>query len=219
MAGATYKLMPGLTLYGGYSEANRAPTAAELACADPDNPCLIESFLTADPPLKQVVSHTFELGLRGKLASLAAASSLEWTAGLFRTRTPTTSCDRLARSNGRGYFQNAGDTLRQGFEAGRSLSGCAAGKRTRTTRSSTRPSRRPTFSRRPTITGRRIRIDIRDLRSGPDEPQCASSVNPGDRLPGVPRHRFKAGVDYWVTTALEGWRRRRRRQRPSILRR
>jgi iron complex outermembrane recepter protein len=52
MAGATYKLATGLTLYGSYAEANRAPTAAELACADPDNPCLIESFLTADPPLK-----------------------------------------------------------------------------------------------------------------------------------------------------------------------
>ena len=26
-------------------------------------------------------------------------------------------------------------------------------------------------------------------------------VNPGDHLPGVPRHRFKAGADYWVTTA------------------
>lgn len=36
--GATYEIVPGITLYGGYSEANRAPTPAELACADPDNP-------------------------------------------------------------------------------------------------------------------------------------------------------------------------------------
>lgn len=36
--GLTYEAMPGITLYGGYSEANRAPTPAELACADPDNP-------------------------------------------------------------------------------------------------------------------------------------------------------------------------------------
>ena len=59
--------IPGLTLYGGYAEANRAPTPAELACADPEFPCLLESFLTADPPLEQVVSHTWELGLRGKM--------------------------------------------------------------------------------------------------------------------------------------------------------
>ena len=24
-------------------------------------------------------------------------------------------------------------------------------------------------------------------------------VRPGDYLPGIPQHRFKAGVDYWVT--------------------
>ena len=35
--GATYKLMPGLTAYGGYSEANRAPTIAELSCSDPND--------------------------------------------------------------------------------------------------------------------------------------------------------------------------------------
>ncbi len=50
MGGLTYKIAPGLSVYGSYAEANRAPTAAELACADPENPCLIESFLTADPP-------------------------------------------------------------------------------------------------------------------------------------------------------------------------
>ncbi|MEO8422201.1 MAG: TonB-dependent receptor, partial [Hyphomicrobium sp.] len=40
MAGANYKFSPGLSLYGGYSESNRAPTPAELGCAEPDNPCL-----------------------------------------------------------------------------------------------------------------------------------------------------------------------------------
>jgi iron complex outermembrane recepter protein len=66
-AGLTYAFSPELNWYGGYSEANRAPTAAELACADPENPCLIESFLTADPHLKQVVSHTWEAGFRGTI--------------------------------------------------------------------------------------------------------------------------------------------------------
>ena len=74
MAGATYAFSPSLSLYGSYSEANRAPTPAELACSDENNPCLIESFLTADPPLKQVVSHTAELGLRGEEILGTAAS-------------------------------------------------------------------------------------------------------------------------------------------------
>ena len=37
MGGLTYKIAPGLSIYGSYAEANRAPTAAELACADPVN--------------------------------------------------------------------------------------------------------------------------------------------------------------------------------------
>ena len=36
--GATYKLTPNMTLYGGYAEANRAPTPLELACSDPLGP-------------------------------------------------------------------------------------------------------------------------------------------------------------------------------------
>ena len=63
--GATYKFNPNLTVYGGYSESNRAPTPLELGCSSPTNPCIIDNFLIADPPLKQVVSHTYEAGLRG----------------------------------------------------------------------------------------------------------------------------------------------------------
>ncbi|MGD9935666.1 MAG: TonB-dependent receptor, partial [Dehalococcoidia bacterium] len=33
---------------------------------------------------------------------------------------------------------------------------------------------------------------------GEEEPTCVF-VRPGDRLPGIPRHRFKAGFDYWLT--------------------
>ena len=39
-AGLTYQLAAGLTAFGGYSEANRAPTAAELSCADPESTLL-----------------------------------------------------------------------------------------------------------------------------------------------------------------------------------
>ena len=67
LAGLTYKVMPGLTVYGGYSESNRAPTPLEIGCSNPNKPCLIESALVADPPLRQVVSRTYEAGLRGNL--------------------------------------------------------------------------------------------------------------------------------------------------------
>ena len=76
--GATYKLTPDVTLYGGYSEANRAPTPAELACADPARPCLLDNFLVSDPPLKQVVSHTYEAGIRGQVP-LGKTERFNWT--------------------------------------------------------------------------------------------------------------------------------------------
>ena len=190
MVGATYNLGAGVTVYGGYAEANRAPTAAELACADPDNPCLIESFLTADPPLKQVVSHTFELGLRGKLASLGADQKLEWTAGLFRTENTDDIIAVASTSNGRGYFLNAGDTLRQGVELG------VVYQDQRWFAYANYAFVDATFE------------NALEL-SSPDHPDpvpCTGVptancilVQDGDRLPGVPQHRFKAGFDYWVT--------------------
>src|SRR6266852_2869776 len=48
--GGTYKFVPGLTGYAGYSEANRAPTPLALGCADPAHPCIIAAFLVSDPP-------------------------------------------------------------------------------------------------------------------------------------------------------------------------
>ena len=112
MVGANYKLMPGMSVYGGYSESNRAPTPAELGCAEPDFPCLIESFLTDDPPLEQVVGRTAEIGLRGQGSN--GGDRFTWSAGLFRTLA---SDDILPiTDNNRIFFVNAGDTLRQGVE-------------------------------------------------------------------------------------------------------
>jgi TonB dependent receptor len=58
-------ITPNLTVYGGYSVANPAPTPLELECSDPVRPCLIDNALVGDPNLKQVVLHTLEAGLRG----------------------------------------------------------------------------------------------------------------------------------------------------------
>ncbi len=171
MAGANYKLLPGLSLYGGYSESNRAPTAAELGCAEPDNPCLIESFLTDDPPLEQVVGRTAEIGLRGQ--GVYNGGQYTWGAGLFRTLAsddilPITEDNRI-------FFVNAGDTLRQGVEL-----------------SATYETR--TWSVYGSYAFVDAMLDTCDDPSG----ECAF-LEAGDRLPGIPRHRFKAGFDYWLT--------------------
>ena len=197
MAGLTYQLAPGLSLYGGYSEANRAPTPAEIACSDPELPCIIESFLTADPPLKQVVSRTVELGIRGEQGLGWTGDRLNWSLGVFRTlNTDDILSVADATSNGRGYFLNAGDTLRQGVEASveyRSRRLYAYANYTyldATFRDSIQLSS-PDNPHAVVCDGAEDPLDD-------DAPHCVN-VRPGDTLPGTPRHRFKVGFDYWLT--------------------
>jgi iron complex outermembrane receptor protein len=199
MVGATYRFMPGLSLYGGYSEANRAPTAAELGCAEEENPCFIESFLTDDPPLKQVVSRTAEIGLRGESRGYDG-EKLSWSAGLFRTLNEDDILNVAAETTGRGYFLNAGDTLRQGVE----LSAAYETRRFRLYGSYTFID--ATFDSNVVLPApntpsgaRPCPADDDDDDDDDDELALCNFVRAGDRLPGIPRHRFKAGFEYWIT--------------------
>lgn len=194
MAGLTYKFGQGLSVYGSYSEANRAPTAAELGCAEPENPCLIESFLTDDPPLKQVISKTWEAGIRGEHRSWDQQQKFTWSLGYFRTLNTDDILNVAAQTTGRGFFLNAGDTLRQGLEA-------AVGYQTQ------RWSAYASYS----LVNATFESDIElpapntPLGTAPctgtdplDDINC-NFVQSGDNLPGIPKHRFKAGVQYWLT--------------------
>lgn len=173
MVGANYKFLPGVSVYGGYSESNRAPTPAELGCAEEAFPCLIESFLTDDPPLEQVVGRTAEVGLRGQ--GYYNGGQYTWGAGLFRTLA---SDDILPITNdsGRIFFVNAGDTLRQGVEL-----------------SATYETR--LWNLYASYAFVDATLDSCDRPDG----ECAF-LHQGDRLPGVPRHLFKAGFEYWLTS-------------------
>jgi outer membrane receptor protein involved in Fe transport len=174
MAGANYKLLQNVSLYGGYSESNRAPTPAELGCAEPEFPCLIESFLTDDPPLEQVIGRTAEIGLRGQ--GLYDGGAYTWSAGLFRTLA---SDDILPiMQNNRIFFVNGGDTLRQGVELAASYE-----------------------TRKWQVYASYAFVDATlDKCTNPDEDGLCAFLEEGDRLPGIPRHRFKAGFDYWLTS-------------------
>ncbi|MGZ8245868.1 TonB-dependent receptor [Methylomagnum sp.] len=103
-----------LTFYGNYNEGFRVPTPVELTCADPNAPCSLPNSFVADPPLKPVVSHTFEVGLRGKLLD-----AVKWNAAFFRTELENDILfTNVAGGLSRGFFQNVGKTLRQGVEFG-----------------------------------------------------------------------------------------------------
>ena len=190
--GGTFKITPNLTAYAGYSEANRAPTPLELGCSDPNHPCMIDSFLVADPPLKQVVSHTVEAGLRGGWGRDAKTGVLSWGLGVFHTLSDD-DIIRVASPlgvNNFGFFQNAGQTLRQGIEA----------------KLDYRLDRWNAYANY-TYVDATYRSAI--TLFSPNNPNALTNdagaefvnVSPGDHIPGIPAHRFKAGVDYNVTDA------------------
>jgi iron complex outermembrane receptor protein len=114
--GASYQPRPWLGVFAGFSESNRAPTAIELTCASPDDPCRLPNAFVADPPLSQVVAHTFELGARGTYRR--ERLKLDYSVAAFQT---TNTNDIIFISSGmvanQGYFSNVGDTRRQGIEA------------------------------------------------------------------------------------------------------
>jgi outer membrane receptor protein involved in Fe transport len=186
IVGGTYKIVPGLTAYAGYSEANRAPTPLELGCADPARPCLIAAFLVSDPPLKQVVARTEEAGLRGTRD--LSIGTLGWKAGVFRTNNTD---DILAIPSpllqGFGFFQNVGSTRRQGIETEVNLK-----------------------SKTVQLYASYALVDARfrdALQVGSNSPFADANGNvqivPGNRIPAIPRNRVKAGIDYSITDALK----------------
>ncbi len=184
MAGATYKFNSNLSAYGGYAEANRAPTPAELGCASPSQPCVLAAFLVSDPNLQQVVSKTWQGGFRGNFSPFEQGK-LNWSAGVFRAENYN---DILNVTSPliptRGYFQNDGNTLRQGVEANVNYT---LGKLT--------------FNANYAYVDA-IFLSYLTLPS-PNNPFADANgnifVHPGDHIPIIPAHRFKASFDYGLT--------------------
>jgi outer membrane receptor protein involved in Fe transport len=171
---------PALKLRAGYAQSNRAPTPAELSCADEDAPCSLTNFFVADPPLKQVVAGSIELGAQGR------AGSFDWLVTGYRTTSRDDIQFVASTTRGRAFFRNIGRTRRQGLEA-------------------TLGYRRGALSIRAgyAFTDATYRSPL--LLNAADNPQADDqgriAVQPGDRLPGVPRHRGTVAIDY----AGEGW--------------
>ena len=113
--GLTVRALPRLTFFGAYSEGFRAPTAAELACADPNAPCNLPNAFIADPALNPVVAKTYEFGARGKLP---LGDALDWSLAFFRTDVHDDILFTQTATTGAGFFQNVAQTRRQGVEAG-----------------------------------------------------------------------------------------------------
>jgi iron complex outermembrane receptor protein len=179
--GLSFTPGPSLTAYAGFSQGNRAPSPIELGCSDPASPCNLPNAMTSDPPLKQVVSRTFETGLRGK-----TEGGMKWSVALYRT----TSYDDIlfvSTAASSGFFQNFGQTRRQGLEAA--------------------------IERRQGRFGWALNYSLVDATYQSDATVFSQAnsaadangniqVSPGDRIPGIPRQHLNALARVDVTDRL-----------------
>jgi iron complex outermembrane recepter protein len=173
---------PDLTLYANYSEANRAPTAAELSCADPEAPCRLPNAFLSDPPLEQVVTRSAELGARLH-QNLAEGRSLSGSLAFYAARSSRDLLFVAGALAGTGYFRNAGTTQRAGFEL-------ALSARLGNLRPYLRYQLlRATFETSLVLPG----INHPDATASPEGNVIV--VSPGDRIPTLPVHSGRLGAD------------------------
>ncbi len=183
-AGLTYRVAPWLQFYGSYSETNRAPTPQELSCASPATPCSLLNFFVGDPSLKQVVSHTFEFGARGRLEGFAQGR-LTWNLDYYHTQNfDDLIFESTLLNPNLNFYTNAGKTLRQGVEASLHYD-------TQRLHASIGYAYTDATFQTPLV-----------LNGGSNPAQDANGqelIQPGDHIPGIPQHRGTAVVTYDLT--------------------
>ena len=189
-AGVVYEIDERLSIFGRYSESNRAPTAAELSCADPSEPCRLPNAFVSDPPLEQAVARSVEGGIRGGTRP-GGSRRLDWSLATYWSGIRD---DILFVASpvliGTGFFGNAGDTRRVGLD----LEVTGGGD----------PLRwylsygvvKATFESPLVLPSNE---EVNDAANENGE----ISVQPGDRLPGIPTHSLKVGWQYDLTEAWD----------------
>ena len=189
--GLNYDLSRDTGFFFSFGEGFRAPAFLELTCAGPGAICPgLQAGVAPDPPLKAVKARNYELGVRSRLAPW-----LDAQLSLFRTDV----ADDIFAVSPTGttgiFFQNVGDTRREGLE----LSARATFRAVEAFLGYTYT--RATF---------RDPVELATPRRTPgcEGFSCAELVRAGNDLPLIPRHRLNAGVDYrplsWLTLSLTG---------------
>ncbi|MFZ6744584.1 TonB-dependent receptor [Undibacterium sp. JH2W] len=179
--GLSYVPNPSMNFYAGYSESSRAPTSIELGCADPDFGCRLPNSMAGDPALKQVISKTWEAGLRGKLPGKTA-----WNAGVFWGQNQDDILF-VANSAATGYFKNFGQTRRQGLELGMS-------------------GEQDNFGYGLNYTWMKVTYQsagiLRAQNNSAANAYANIAVKPGDLIPLIPQQVLKAHADYEFNTHI-----------------
>jgi outer membrane receptor protein involved in Fe transport len=188
--GVTYNPFSLLNLYANYSQGSRAPTSVELGCADPQNPCSLPNALASDPPLKQVVTHTWEAGLRGRLER-----NVSWSLGGFRAENTNDLLFVSSIQTGAGYFKNFAKTRRQGVQAD------VDGRIGRATFGFDYTFLDATYQSTETVNGIANNTSDSSLLGFPGV-DGNITIHPGNRIPLVPKQTGKVFVDVQATPKL-----------------
>jgi outer membrane receptor protein involved in Fe transport len=187
-----WKTAAGITAYAEFEQSSRTPTAAELSCSNPAQPCLFPLSFISDPNLKQVIARTIETGVKGNAAFDDV--TFAWSADIYATRNEN---DIIFESSGpfigSGFFANIGATQRIGAEIS------AEGR-----------WRQFDFRGSYGFVNATFESAFTDL--SPNNPGADGNgnifVKPGDRMPDVPRSSAKLRIGYqatpWLHFALEG---------------
>jgi outer membrane receptor protein involved in Fe transport len=177
--GLNFNQTQALSFFGGYNEGMRAPSPVELSCADPVHPCALPNAFGGDPDLNEVVSKTWEGGVRGRLGK-----TVSWNMGLFRTQNFDDIQFIASNTSGAGYFQNVGKTRRQGLELG--MNGKAE---------------KLSFAANYSFVDATFQTPFTEFSAANTSSAADGSINvkKGDKIPGVPRHTLKLRLGYEIT--------------------
>ena len=192
--GITWSPISTVNAYASYTQSCRAPTAIELGCADPANPCALPNALASDPPLQQVVSGTWEAGLRGK-PEVSFIRNLRWNAGAFRGENRNDILFVSSVQLGTGYFQNFAKTRREGFDAN------LDGRIGRVTWGLDYTFLVATYQSPAAVDGSANNTSDSAL-SGYPGLDGNIYIHPGNRIPLIPKQSGKAFADFQATSKL-----------------
>ncbi|WP_370263080.1 TonB-dependent receptor [Limnobacter sp.] len=173
------------TWYASAGTSNRVPTPVELACSDPEFPCLLPNAMAADPFLEQVITTTVEGGYRSRWQQ--GASQYGFSVNLFSADNKNDIIFVTDGAGSGGFFQNYGKTRRQGleldFEAEQGRFDFAARYQylDATFRSSARLASEGNSS-------------ATDTSGNPAVEGGFIQVQPGNRLPGISKHNLKLSL-------------------------
>lgn len=184
--GLTFTPQDKTAVYTSYSESSRAPTSIELGCSNPAFPCLLPAAMADDPPLKQVVAKTYELGNRGEITQ-----NIRWNASIYHAMNHDDIIFKASATRGQGFFSNVGRTKRQGIDLG------LGGNIDKFTWNASYSYIRATYDNEVDFVSL---SNSTALGAGSANGGTTVTTRKGDNLPMIPDHQFKLRLQYQATS-------------------